>query len=79
MPTKLSDIKVQVDIIIGRADLKISQILKMGRGAIIPFRTTEDDPVQILANNELVAHGTIVINDDRVGIEIIDAAVSGDL
>jgi flagellar motor switch protein FliN/FliY len=46
----------------------MAQLLRMGRGAVIPLDATVNDEVWILANNHPVARGEIQINDERISI-----------
>lgn len=55
---------------LGRCVLPVNQLLKMGRGAVIPLDASESDEVWILANNHPVARGEINIRDDRIAITV---------
>lgn len=48
----------------------MQQLLRMGRGAVIPLDAGEKDEVWILANNHPVARGEITIADDKIAIII---------
>ena len=50
--------------------MPIHQVLRLGRGAIIELDSSEDDEVTILANNMPVAKGTVVVNANRIAIEV---------
>jgi flagellar motor switch protein FliN/FliY len=50
--------------------MPIHQVLRLGRGAIIELESSEDDAVQILANNLPVASGTVVVNGNRIAVEV---------
>jgi flagellar motor switch protein FliN/FliY len=52
----------------------MQQLLRMGRGAVIQLDTQEDDEVWILANNHPIARGELVIEGDRISINITRAA-----
>jgi flagellar motor switch protein FliN/FliY len=64
--------KVAVDIavVLGTTSMPIHQVLRLGRGAIIELDTTEDDAVNILANNLPVAKGTVVVNGNKIAVEV---------
>ena len=64
--------KVAVDIavVLGTTSMPIHQVLRLGRGAIIELDTTEDDAVDILANNLRVAKGTVVVNGNKIAVEV---------
>ncbi len=64
--------KVAVDIavVLGTTSMPIHQVLRLGRGAIIELDSTEDDAVNILANNLPVAKGTVVVNGNKIAVEV---------
>jgi flagellar motor switch protein FliN/FliY len=64
--------KVAVDIavVLGTTTMPIHQVLRLGRGAIIELDTSEDDAVNVLANNLPVAKGTVVVNGNRIAVEV---------
>ena len=63
-------VSVDIQVVLGRATLPMAQLLKMGRGAVIPLDTTVNDEVWILANNHPIARGEIQITDDHISIEV---------
>ena len=52
----------------------MQQLLRMGRGAVIPLDAHENDEVWILANNHPVARGEIEIREDRIAITVTGKA-----
>jgi flagellar motor switch protein FliN/FliY len=52
----------------------MQQLLRMGRGAVIPLDATVNEEVWILANNHPVARGEIQINEDKISIAVTRAA-----
>ena len=65
---------VEISVVLGRSVLPMQQLLRMGRGAVIPLDAREHDEVWILANNHPVARGEIHINEDRIAISVTRAA-----
>ena len=63
-------VSVDITVVLGTASMPIHQVLRLGRGAIIELETTEDDAVHILANNLPVAKGTVVVNGNRIAVEV---------
>lgn len=45
-------------------------MLRLGRGAIIELDATEDDGVSVLAKNLPIARGTVVVNGNRIAVEV---------
>ena len=72
--TTLEKIKVDISVVLGGQTMPIHQLLRMGRGAVIPLDAGVNDEVWILANNHPVARGEIQINDDRISIAVTRAA-----
>jgi flagellar motor switch protein FliN/FliY len=65
-------VSVDITVVLGTASMPIHQVLRLGRGAVIELETAEDDAVQILANNLAIAKGMVVINGNKIAVEIAD-------
>lgn len=72
--SQVKAINVEIQIVLGRATLPMAQLLKMGRGAVIPLDAGVHDEVWILANNHPIARGEIQINEDRIAIAVTGEA-----
>ena len=72
--SQIEAVNVEISVVLGRSVLPMSQLLRMGRGAVIPLDASEHDEVWILANNHPVARGEIEIRDDRIAITVTRAA-----
>ena len=70
--TTLDKVSLDISVVLGTSVMPVHQVLRLGRGAIIELDATEDDDVKILANNFPVATGTVVINGNRIAIEVKD-------
>ena len=68
--SQIEAVDVELSVVLGRSVLPMSQLLKMGRGAVIPLNASENDEVWILANNHPVARGQIELRDDRIAITV---------
>ena len=67
------EIDVDVSVILGTATLRVNQLLKLGRGAVVELDRNIDDVVDIHVNNVLVGHGEVVITENEtIGIRITD-------
>jgi flagellar motor switch protein FliN/FliY len=77
------DIPVTVSAVLGKATMQVSQLLKLGRGAVVELDRKLGEAIDIYVNNRLVARGEVVMVDDtRLGVtmtEIVkaDRAQSG--
>ncbi len=63
-------VNVEISVVLGRSTLPMQQLLRMGRGAVIPLDASVNDEVWILANNHPVARGEIQISDDKIAIAV---------
>ena len=72
--SQVEAVDVEISVVLGRSILPMAQLLRMGRGAVIPLDASEHDPVWILANNHPVARGEIEIRDDRIAITVTGPA-----
>ena len=68
--SQINAVDVEISVVLGRSVLPMSQLLRMGRGAVIALDASEQDEVWILANNHPVARGEIEIRDDRIAITV---------
>jgi flagellar motor switch protein FliN/FliY len=72
--SQIEAVDVEISVVLGRSVLPMQQLLRMGRGAVIPLDANEHDEVWILANNHPVARGEIEIHDDRIAITVTRSA-----
>jgi flagellar motor switch protein FliN/FliY len=73
----LDEVPVQMSIVLGSSQLPIRQILKMGRGALIPLDCGYDDPTEIYVNDKLIARGKIQVTGNSMAIEVTDIVKRG--
>ena len=66
------DIPVQVSAVLGRATMQVSQLLKLGRGAVVELDRKVGEAIDIYVNNRLVARGEVVIVDERLGVTMTE-------
>ena len=72
--SQIDAVQVEISVVLGRSILPMQQLLRMGRGAVIPLNAREHDEVWILANNHPIARGEIQINEDRIAITVTGPA-----
>lgn len=67
------EIMINISVTLGTADLRIHQLLKLGRGAVVELNRDVNDYVDIYANNVLIGHGEVVITENEsIGVSITD-------
>ncbi|WP_374309701.1 flagellar motor switch protein FliN [Methylocella sp.] len=77
-------IPVVVQVVLGSASMPVSQLLKLGRGAVVPLDHRVGEPVDVVVNGRVIARGEIVVVEDdnsRFGVsltEIVGPAGAGD-
>lgn len=72
--SQVNSVNVDISVVLGRSILPMQQLLRMGRGAVIPLDAKATDEVWILANNYPVARGEIQVSDDKIAVSITRAA-----
>jgi flagellar motor switch protein FliN/FliY len=68
----LMDVELPITIRIGATEMKLIDIMRLGLGSIIELEKMVDDPVEILANDKLVAKGEVVICDGNYAVKITE-------
>lgn len=68
----LSNVPVQISVILGRTSMKLSHLLKLTRGAVIELERAVGEPVDIFVNNKNVARGEIVVVDNKIGVTLTE-------
>ncbi len=66
------DVPVQVSAVLGKATMRVSQLLKLGRGAVVELDRKVGEAIDIYVNNRLVARGEIVVVDERLGVTMTE-------
>lgn len=66
------DIPVQISAVLGKSSMQVSQLLKLGRGAVVELDRKVGEPIDIYVNNRLVARGEVVVVEDRLGVTMTE-------
>jgi flagellar motor switch protein FliN/FliY len=66
------DIPIELTVELGRARIPINELLQLGLGSAISLSKLEGDPVDILANDTLIAKGQVVVQDEKYGIRVTE-------
>ena len=66
------DVPVEVTAVLGTATMKVSQLLKLGRGAVVQLDRMVGETIDLHANNRLIARGEVVVIDDRLGVTMTE-------
>jgi len=68
-------IPVSVKIVLGSATMPVSNLVKLGRGAVIPLDRRVGEPVDVMVNGRIVARGEVVVMEEdnsRFGISLTE-------
>jgi flagellar motor switch protein FliN len=66
------DIPVKISAVLGTANMQVSQLLKLGRGAVVELDRKVGEAIDIYVNNRLVARGEVVIVDEHLGVTMTE-------
>ena len=66
------DVPVTLALEVGRTSLPIKELLSLGQGAVLELDSLVGKPHDVLVNGTLIAHGEVVVIDDKFGIRFID-------
>jgi flagellar motor switch protein FliN/FliY len=66
------EIPVQVSAVLGKSSMQVSQLLKLGRGAVVELDRKVGEAIDIYVNNRLVARGEVVLVDDKLGVTMTE-------
>jgi flagellar motor switch protein FliN/FliY len=68
----LMNVSLGVTAELGRCTLRVSDVLKLGRGSILELDRLANAPIDVLVNNRLIARGEVIAVDDRFGIRVTE-------
>ena len=68
----LLKVPVSLSIEVGRTKMTISELMETREGSVIELERLLEEPLDILVNGSLIAHGVVVLANDRFGIQITD-------
>ncbi|GBQ96350.1 flagellar motor switch protein [Acetobacter nitrogenifigens DSM 23921 = NBRC 105050] len=67
------DIPVTVSAVLGKSTIQVSQLLKLGRGAVVELDRRVGEAIDIYVNNRLIARGEVVMVDEsRLGVTMTE-------
>ena len=68
----LTKVSLDITVVLGNTSMPVHQVLRLGRGAIIELDTSENDDVKVLANDVPVAKGAVVVNGNKIAVEVTE-------
>lgn len=70
------EVSVDLTAVLGTSLMQVSQVLKLGRGAVVELERRVGEDIELRANNELIARGEITVLDDRLAVTVTDIVKS---
>ena len=68
----LLDVPLRVSVVLGKTTLTIRDVLGLGQGSVVELDKMAGEPVDIVANDKLIAHGEVVVVDENFGVRVTD-------
>lgn len=66
------DIPVTISMEVGRAKINIRNLLQLNQGSVVELDRVAGEPLDVLVNGTLIAHGEVVVVNDKFGIRLTD-------
>jgi len=66
------DIPVTISMEIGRTRISIRNLLQLSQGSVVELDRLAGEPMDVLVNDTLIAHGEVVVVNDKFGIRLTD-------
>ncbi len=73
------DVPVRLTVEIGRKSMRIAEILRLGPGSILELNKANGEPLEVYANDRLVARGEAVVVGERYGVRLTEVLVGSDV
>lgn len=66
------DVPVNISLRVGTTDISIRDLVRLVEGSVVALDQSSSEPMDVLVNGTLIAHGEIVIVDDKFGVRLTD-------
>jgi flagellar motor switch protein FliN len=70
----LMGVKLPIRVLLGRTQLSLRDITQLGNGAVVELDCSPDDPVEIIVNDRVIAHGEVVVVSGNYGVRVTKIA-----
>lgn len=74
----IMDVPVTLSLEVGRTEMSVGQLLRLTQGAVVELDRSAGEPLDVMVNGALVAHGEIVVINDKFGIRLVDVVDRGE-
>lgn len=66
------DVPVTLSMEVGRARIPIRNLLQLNQGSVVELERAAGEPLDVYANGTLIAHGEVVVINEKFGIRLTD-------
>jgi flagellar motor switch protein FliN/FliY len=66
------DIPLEISVELGRVKMMVRDVVELSTGSIVEIEKAAGEPVDVLVNGRLVAHGEVVVIEDNFGVRITE-------
>lgn len=66
------DVSVTLSLEVGRARIPIRNLLQLSQGSVVELESGAGDPLDVYVNGTLIAHGEVVVVNERFGVRLTD-------
>jgi len=74
----LLDIPLEITVELGSSKITIGDLLKLSQGSVVELNKLTDEPLDIFVNKKLMAHGEVVVVNEKFGIRLTNIVSPGD-
>ena len=66
------DVDVTLELEVGRTSMSVRELLQLNQGSVVELNRLAGEPLDVLVNGTLVAHGDVVVVNNNYGIRLTD-------
>jgi flagellar motor switch protein FliN len=66
----LLGVKLPIRVLLGRTQLRLRDVAQLGNGSVVELDCSPNDPVEVMVNDKVIAHGEVVVVGGNYGVRI---------
>jgi flagellar motor switch protein FliN len=70
----LMGVKLPIRVLLGRVEMSLRDVAQLGSGSVVELDCAPEDPVDIIVNDRVIAHGEVVVVGGNYGVRITQIA-----
>jgi flagellar motor switch protein FliN len=74
----LLGVKLPIRVLLGRTQLCLREVAQLGSGSVVELDCSPNDPVEVIVNDKVIAHGEVVVVGGNYGVRITRIAGTAD-